>query len=97
MKTILIFFSVLSVIFWLVLLHEKKTSQEIEEKWTRINKNPVVKVFNNMINNATLADREKVANADKLLLTYVITKQSKQNFNNIYEVKFLIASLNVSP
>ncbi|RKJ77105.1 MULTISPECIES: hypothetical protein [unclassified Pyramidobacter] len=67
MKKILIFFSVLSVIFWLVLLHEKKTSQEIEEKWTRINKNPVVKVFNDMINNATLADREKVANADKLL------------------------------
>ncbi|WOL39364.1 hypothetical protein RAH42_09440 [Pyramidobacter sp. YE332] len=97
MKKILIFFSVLSVIFWLVLLHEKKTSQEIEEKWTRINKNPVVKVFNNMINNATLADREKVVNADKLLLTYVITKQFKQNFNNIYEVEFLIASLNVSP
>lgn len=50
-----------------------------------------------MINNATLADREKVVNTDKLLLTYVITKQFKQNFNNIYEVKFLIAPLNVSP
>lgn len=93
MKKIVIFFFVLSVIFCASAFAREKTSQEIQEERARINKNPAVIVFNAMIKNATLADCENIAISDKLLLTYVITKQLKQNSSNTYEAEILIVSL----
>ncbi|WP_352402901.1 hypothetical protein [Pyramidobacter sp.] len=93
MKKIMIFFFVLSVIICANAFAREKTSQEIQEERARINKNPAVIVFNAMIKNATLADCENIAGSDKLLLTYVITKQLKQNASNIYEAEILIVSL----
>lgn len=89
MKKIVIFFFVLSVIICANAFAREKTSQEIQEERARINKNPAVRVFNDMVQNAEFIMFDHQTDSKEVSIFYVLnnTVQSVNNFKQAWILK----------